>query len=154
MSNDIEIIAYQDKLAHHFKELNVAWLQKYFYVEPIDEEMLSNPRQYIIDKGGHIFFATINGEVAGTFALMKQSDGSFELGKMAVNDRFQGQKIGNAMLAFCLQKAKALGADRVILYSNTILLPAIHLYKKFGFKEVPIGSTEYKRSNIKMEKVL
>ena len=154
MSNQIEIIAYKDVLAHHFKELNVAWLQKYFYVEPIDEIMLSDPKAYILDKEGHIFFATINGEVAGTFALMKQADGSYELGKMAVDEHFQGQKIGNSMLEFCLQKAKDLGAEKVILFSNTILSPAIHLYKKYGFKEVPLGSTEYKRSNIKMEKEL
>lgn len=151
MSIQVEIIEFKDELAHHFKDLNIAWLQKYFYVEPIDEEMLSNPRKYIIEKDGHIFFATVNGKVAGTFALLKQEGGSFELGKMAVDEAFQGQKIGNKMLELCLQKAKDLGANKVILFSNTLLSPAIHLYKKFGFKEVPLGSTEYKRSNIKME---
>ena len=92
--------------------------------------------------------------MAGTFALIKESDDVFELSKMAVNEKFQGKKIGNQMLDFCLQKAKELGAVKVILYSNTILAPAIHLYKKYGFTEVPIGNSEYKRSNIKMEKVL
>jgi ribosomal protein S18 acetylase RimI-like enzyme len=154
MSTTVEIIEFRDELAQRFKELNVAWLKKYFYVEPIDEEMLSNPKSYFIDKGGYIFFATINGEVAGTFALMKQADGSYELSKMAVDEQFQGNKLGNHMLAFCLEKAAALGAKKVILYSNTLLGPAIHLYKKYGFVEVPLGDVDYERANIKMERAL
>ena len=47
-----------------------------------------------------------------------------------------------------------LGATKVILYSNTKLGPAIHLYQKYGFVEVPMGTSEYKRSNIKMEKTI
>ena len=154
MNDIVEIADYSDDLAHHFHDLNKAWLQKYFVVEPIDKEMLGNPKKFFIDKGGYIFFAKLNNEVAGTFALIKESDDVFELSKMAVNEKFQGKKIGNQMLDFCLQKAKELGAVKVILYSNTILAPAIHLYKKYGFTEVPIGNSEYKRSNIKMEKVL
>ena len=151
MNTIVEIIEYNDAFAGHFKDLNVAWLEKYFYVEPVDKVMLADPKAYIIDKGGYIFFATVNGEIAGTFALMRQADGSYELSKMAVDEKFQGQKVGNRMLAFSLEKGAALGAPKVILYSNTILGPAIHLYKKFGFIEVPLGDVDYKRANIKME---
>jgi ribosomal protein S18 acetylase RimI-like enzyme len=154
MSTTVKIIDYTDDLRSYFKDLNVAWLQKYFYVEPIDKEMLADPKSYIIDKGGHIFFATIDEQVAGTFALMNLGDGSFELSKMAVDESYQGRSIGNQMLTFCLEKAMALGADKVILYSNTLLAPAIHLYKKFGFVKVPLGNVDYKRANIKMERVL
>lgn len=151
---NVEIIPFSEPLAPRFKELNMAWLRKYFYVEAIDEEMLSHPKQHIIDKEGFIFFAKTDGEIAGTFALMKQADGSYELGKMAVDESLRGKKIGNAMLEFCLAEAKRRGIEKLILFSNTILLPAIHLYKKFGFEEVPVGQSEYKRSNIKMEKIL
>ena len=154
MSRTVKIINYSDDLRQYFKDLNVAWLEKYFYVEPIDEVMLSDPKAYIIDNGGHIFFATIDGHIAGTFALIKQNDGSFELSKMAVDEKYQGQSVGNQMLAFCLEKAKALGAGKVILYSNTKLGPAIHLYRKYGFVEVPIENVDYKRADIKMEKQL
>src|SRR4030095_14219466 len=125
-SSNIEIISFTDELSSLFKTLNLAWLKKYFEVEPLDEEMLSDPRHYIIDKGGHIFFARVGEEVAGTFALMKEGPAVFELAKMAVSENFQGQKIGNAMIDFALRKCRELGADKVILYSNTILEPAIH----------------------------
>lgn len=154
MNNSIQIIPFTDGVAHHFARLNKAWLQKYFYVEPIDEQMLANPRQFFIEKGGAIFFAEIDGAVCGTFALMKETGAVYELGKMAVDEGFQGRGVGNAMLHYALQHAKELGAEKIILYSNTTLAPAIHLYKKWGFVEMPLGSSEYKRSNIKMERIL
>lgn len=146
-----EIINYDQQYDKDFALLNIAWLQKYFEVEPIDEAIFANPKEYIIDEGGRIFFVRINNQIAGTFALIKVEEGIFELSKMAVAEKFQGQKIGNKMLEFSLEKAKELEAEKVILYSNTKLKPAIHLYKKFGFKEVTLGDVEYKRANIKME---
>jgi ribosomal protein S18 acetylase RimI-like enzyme len=151
MENTISIISFTNELAHHFTNLNKAWVKKYFEIEPLDEKMLSDPKQYYIDEGGFIFFAMYNNEVAGTFALIKVSDTIFELSKMAVDENFQGKNIGNAMLDFCLQEAKRLQIKKVILYSNTILGPAIHLYKKYGFTEIKNFKSEYKRSNIKME---
>ena len=149
--DDVRIIEFRDELAGYFKDLNVAWLQKYFYVEAIDEEMLSNPKKYIVDNGGYIFFAEMNGAIAGTFALMKIEDDVYELSKMAVDKKLQGQKIGNTMMEFAIKKVKDLGANKLILFSNTLLSPAIHLYRKYGFKEVPLETSDYKRSNIRME---
>jgi ribosomal protein S18 acetylase RimI-like enzyme len=154
MESKIEIVPFSDDLAIHFTTLNRAWVEKYFEIEPLDQEMLGNPRQYFIDKGGFIFFVTYNCEVAGTFALLKVSDTVFELSKMAVDENFQGKNIGNAMIAFCLEEAKRMHLEKVTLHSNTILGPAIHLYKKYGFVEVPDFVSEFKRSNIKMEIVI
>lgn len=151
---DLHIVPFQPNLADYFKELNLAWVRKYFFVEPLDEEMLSHPQENIINKGGQIFFAQLNKEVVGTFALLKVQEGVFELSKMAVVEEMQGKKIGNQLLEFAIDQAKQLGAQKLILFSNTKLSPAIHLYKKYGFTEVPIGASEYKRSDIKMEKFI
>ena len=151
---DLHIVPFQPNLADYFKELNLAWVRKYFFVEPLDEEMLSHPQENIINKGGQIFFAQLNKEVVGTFALLKVQEGVFELSKMAVVEKMQGKKIGNQLLEFAIDQAKQLGAQKLILFSNTKLSPAIHLYKKYCFTEVPIGASEYKRSDIKMEKFI
>ena len=153
-TNQLEIIAYNERLAVNFKQLNEAWLQKYFEIEPIDVEMLSNPTQYFIDKGGYIFFAKFADEIAGTFALLKESDSVYELSKMAVAESFQGKNIGNRLMEFAITKATELKAAKIILYSNTKLSPAIHLYRKYGFVEVPVISSGYKRCNIKMELII
>lgn len=151
MEHEIKIIAFDDSLKKHFAELNVAWISKYFAIEPKDEQVLSNPQQFILQNGGFIFFATFNNNIAGTAALIKTGEKVYELAKMAVSDAYQGNKIGNALLHYCIAKAKQLDAGKIILYSNTILGAAIHLYKKFGFKEVPLENADFKRSNIKME---
>ena len=148
---DIEIIKFSDEYSKHFTALNIAWLQKYFKVEPIDHEILTEPKKFILDQGGFIFFAKADDQIAGTFALIKISETVYELAKMAVEERFQGKKIGNKMLEFCIGEGKRLKAGKIILFSNKKLEPAIHLYKKFGFKEVPLGNSEYQRANIKME---
>jgi len=44
----IDIIPFEPEYAPHFYTLNVAWLEKYFYVEPYDEKVLSNPKEYIL----------------------------------------------------------------------------------------------------------
>ena len=151
---NIEIIPFSEELAIHFTRLNTDWLEKYFVVEPVDINMLGNPKDFFIDKGGFIFFAQLNGGIAGTFALLKESDSVFELSKMAVDEKYQGMKVGNRMLEFCIAKAKELNIAKIILYSNTKLKPAIHLYEKYGFIEAPIIHSIYKRSDIKMELVI
>ncbi len=153
-NNTITIVPYKDELAYHFTALNKAWLQKYFEVEPIDAKMLANPREYFIDKGSFIFFAVCNGEVAGTFAMLKVTNAIFELSKMAVEEKFIGKDIGNTMMLFCIAEARRMHLDKLILHSNTKLGPAIHLYRKYGFIEVPDFVSEYKRADIKMELLL
>ena len=46
------------------------------------------------------------------------------------------------------------GARKVTLYSNRILSPAITMYEKIGFREVPMVKDLYERSDIKMEILL
>ncbi len=154
MEKNFEILPYSDKLSNYFTQLNLAWVKKYFEVEPLDELMLSDPKKYVIDNDGFIFFAMVNGEVAGTFALLKQEGNTYELSKMAVDEEYQGKNIGNKIMIFCIEQAKRLEALKLVLYSNTKLGPAIHLYRKYGFYEIPVGNSGYKRSNIKMELTL
>jgi hypothetical protein len=47
--------------------------------------------------------------------------------------------------------ARASGASRLVLQSNTVLGPAMALYRKLGFVEVHGAPSLYARSNIHME---
>lgn len=91
------------------------------------------------------------GEIVGACALIKVNRRVFELAKMAVSDRAQGKGIGYALGKACIDKAKELGIKKLELLSNTRLQPAISLYTKLGFKEVPLPPTDYERADIKME---
>lgn len=154
LENTVEIIPFSADLAAPIKTLNLSWLKKYFKVEPKDEIVLSNPKEEIIDKGGMIFYAKYNDKIVGTVSLIKIDSITFELSKMAVADGVQGLGIGQKLLLHCLAVAETKGIQKLILYSNRKLLPAIHLYEKFGFVEVPLEDGVYERADIKMEKVI
>lgn len=150
----IIIVEYSEALRDYIKILNYEWLEKYFKLEAGDIRSLSNPQSEIIDKGGFIFYAQYQNQIVGTYSLLKKTDDTFELGKMAVTEKFQGAKIGTYLLEHSIHFAQQKGIKKLILYSNTKLESAIHLYKKFGFHEVTLESGLYERANIKMEKLL
>lgn len=148
--NTIEIIPFEEKYAQYFYDLNADWLKKYFYIEPYDEKVLSNPKQYVIDPGGFIFFAKYNTEIVGVVSLINQKT-FFELSKMAVSPKYQGFKIGQQLMDFTINFAKEKGWDSITLYSHRSLKAAIQLYKKVGFKEIPVEKdSHYERADIKM----
>ena len=93
---------------------------------------------------------TYNKEIVGTAAVKFVEPGTYEFTKMAVDVKFQGKKIGRAIAEAAISWSRNLGAKRIILYSNTKLETAIAMYRKLGFKEIPLDGP-YKRSNIKME---
>jgi ribosomal protein S18 acetylase RimI-like enzyme len=146
-----QIVEYQDQYHQAFKELSLEWLQKYASVEPEDELMLANPRKEILEKGGRIFFGLVEENVIGTVALIKVDQDTFELAKLAVTAPFQGLKIGDALVQHCLHIAKSQNAKKIILYTSDRLIPAVSLYKKYNFKEVPLIHNKYIESDLKME---
>lgn len=147
----MKIISWQAAYAEDFKKLNLQWLEEFFWVEPHDEDVLGKPEDFIIEPGGTIFFAMENKEIVGTVALMKMADRVFELTKMAVKPEHRGKKIGHQLMQHCIDFAKTNNWKELIIYSNRKLENAIHLYKKFGFVEIPIEKNNpYSRGNIKM----
>jgi len=148
----VKIIPFEPQYSKDFYNLNIEWLNTFFYVEPYDEEVLSKSEYYIIEKGGHIFFAQIEKVIVGTVALMPTKDpGIYELTKMAVSPNHRGFNIGQQLMQYCIDFAKEYQFKALLLYSNTILENAIHIYRKYGFIEIPVEeNSPYKRSNIKM----
>lgn len=148
---ELKIVDCTPEYEPYFKSLNLAWIEKYFVVEDIDEKVLSFPDEYIYRDGGAILMALLDEKVAGTVALKSDGEATLELTKMAVDEAVQGTKIGYHLCVAAIEKAKKLGAKHLVLYSETRLVPAIKLYRKLGFKEVALEPGKYKRCNIKMK---
>lgn len=155
-SNQITIVDFEEKYQEAFKKLNQWWIEKYFTMEKMDFQALDNPKEYIIDKGGHILIALLKGEPAGVCALIPTSTSNydFELAKMGVSQNAQGQGIGYLLGKAIIAKAKLNGAKKIHLESNTVLASAIRLYQKLGFNEVKGLPSPYKRCNIQMDLTL
>lgn len=150
----IQIVDYNLFYAQAFYDLNHEWITTYFVMEEADEKSLGDPQGYIINKGGHILMALFNGEPVGTCALIKDGENAFELAKMAVAPKMQGMKIGKMLGEAAVDRARRAGASKVFLLSNRRLTPALNLYRRLGFEEVPMEPSNYKRADIKMELLL
>ena len=148
-----EIVDYKDEYKEAFGALNSAWIRRYFKLEPVDIEVFSDPRKFIIERGGFIFCAICRGEVVGVCALLKigTPEYDYELSKLAVKPDFKGRGVGLALCRAAVEKAKSLSRKKVYLESNTKLVPAISLYRKLGFSEVSGKSASFDRVDIQME---
>ncbi len=146
----IEIISYRPEHQPWFEKLNRDWIEKYFLMEPIDFEVLQHPEEHILKNGGTIFMGAYNKEIVGTAAVKFVEPGTYEFTKMAVDEKFQGKKIGKAIAVAAINWSKEKSAKKIILYSSTKLETAIAMYRKLGFIEIPLDGP-YKRSDIKME---
>ena len=151
---DLVLVDYTPAFAAAFRALNEEWISRYFQMEEADFTALEQPEEKILKPGGAIVVALLREEPVGVCALVHQPDGSWELAKMAVSPRAQGLGIGRLLGERILAIARERGARKVFLETNTLLKPAMALYAKLGFREVPRLPSPYQRSNIRMETTL
>ena len=147
----IRNIEWEDKYAGDFRRLSLEWLEKYLHVEPADIAILEHPRETVIDQGGMIFLA-MDGEIpVGAIAMIRMNDEMFELAKLGVTEAYKGRHISDQLMDAALAFGKKAGARMIELFSNSRLIPALELYKKYGFEEVPVTEAEYEEADVKME---
>lgn len=147
----IEIVDFSARYGNAFKCLNVEWLEKYFRVEPIDHVVLSDPQSKVIDPGGAILYAVVDGKAVGTVALKHNGDGEFEMTKMAVTDSHQGMGLGRRLLSAAVARFEELDGKMLYLESHSSLAPALALYESAGFcHEAPPNRSDYERADVYM----
>jgi len=151
MNNEVRVIDYRDEYQPIFKKLNLEWLDHYELTESHDLEVLNDPRETILNKGGVIYLASCNEMIVGSAALMNENEGIYQLAKMAVMKDFRGRGISRLLIDKCLEKAGEFHAKKIILFSNHLLLTAIRLYEKYGFKHVDAKDSPFETADIKME---
>lgn len=146
----MHIVAYRPEHHAALRDLNVAWLRQHFTVEPRDERDLGDPATHILAKGGEIFMAELDGRIVGTCSLLREDDGSYELAKMAVDESARGRGIGRALADAVIARARERGIVRLELFTNSILVPAVQLYRSLGFVDAPLDHSAYGRANMRM----
>lgn len=146
----LRIVPFGAQHAAAFRDLNLAWIEKYFVVEERDARDLGDPQTHILAPGGYIFMAELKGAPVGTVALLREDEGVFELAKMTVADSTRGLGVGRVLGEAAIAHARAIGATKVELLTNSSLTPAIALYHSLGFVDAPLGHTEYTRADVHM----
>jgi N-acetylglutamate synthase-like GNAT family acetyltransferase len=149
----MKIVPYNSEYKKDFIEMNKAWIKEMFALEPQDERELENIENYI-EKGGQIFFALDDDEhVMACCMIAPRDDGDWEIMKFAARGMFTGTGAGSACLKACIDYAKKLHLPKVIIVSNRKCTHAVHLYRKFGFKEIPVDKKRFpfERADIAFE---
>jgi len=93
-------------------------------LERSEDEVATNIRSYVLAKD--------DGKLVGYTALHIHSPRLAEIRSLIVDESYRGQGIGQRMVAFTLEEAKALGVQEDVLVLT--YLPAF--FEKLGFKEI------------------
>lgn len=149
----IQIFDYQPEWQPIYERMNRAWIEENFTLEEADLKVVTEPEKYILKPGGAILMAKQGDAFVGTVSMLKTDDSTFEMIKMTVDRSFRGKGFGKILCQAIIDKAREMGAERMILYSNsTHAAPAIRMYRSFGFLEIPLeADCVYDRADIKME---
>lgn len=155
MTAAIRIEHYQPRYREDFIRLNRQWIETYFRIEASDLKTFAHVDD-IVACGGQIFLAIDETDsVVGCCALINHPEKDcHELAKMAVSPKTQGQHIGLQLGRALIAYAREHGVCRIFLEGNTRLAPSIHLYRKLGFREIPLDGHAYERCDILMEMIL
>ena len=152
---EVRIVSYHPDHGAAWAALNEAWLAEGgFAVEGKDRKVIDDPQRAILDPGGRIFMAEMDGEAIGCCALMAMDDGGYEVAKMTVSPAARGLGLGRRLLEACEAAARAAGAPRLYLETSSTLKPAGALYRSFGFVDLPPRPSPYARADVWMEKRL
>jgi GNAT superfamily N-acetyltransferase len=134
ISEELSIVEYTDAHAAAFHDINAQWIESMFVLEDHDRHVLTQPRETILDPGGAILMVSSKTHgIVGACALMKASDGVFELTKMGVLETVRGLKAGEFLLRAVLDRASTMGMTTLYLLTSKKCEAAIHLYEKAGF---------------------
>ncbi|MDE7070809.1 MAG: helix-turn-helix domain-containing GNAT family N-acetyltransferase [Clostridia bacterium] len=148
---DFKVIPFEEQYRESFIEFNKDWIITYFgKIERQDIEEFEN-----IDKdiknGGMIFFAVRNKKALATCMAKPLDDSTWEICKLGSNKNLPHKGAGSAVFEACMNWALENGAKRLFILSNSMLKPALHIYRKFGFKEIKLDNYGYERGDIAFE---
>jgi len=148
----VTILGYEERFDADFARLNREWLEGSGLLEEADVKYLDQPRETIINLGGEILFAVAAEQVVGTCAILRVDFTVVELAKLAVAPAAQGRGIGRRLTLAAIDRARSLGAERVVLVSNSKLAAAIRLYESLGFRHAPLPANPgYATADVYME---
>ncbi|MDQ2816931.1 MAG: GNAT family N-acetyltransferase [Candidatus Eremiobacteraeota bacterium] len=101
---------------------------------------LLRPASYVRPSGGRFWVATRQDDVVG-FAVLGISDEpeTVELKKLYAHPRLHGTGVGRVLLTRFEAEARALGARRICLWTDTRFLRAHGFYERYGY--VRLGQT-------------
>jgi ribosomal protein S18 acetylase RimI-like enzyme len=82
------------------------------------------------------WIAEVNGKFAGSIFLVRKDETTAKLRLLIVEPSARGLGIGKELTRQCLDFARACGYKKVVLWTQSTLFAARHIYERAGFRKV------------------
>lgn len=150
----MELIEYDSKHKEDFIQFNKDWIVDNFgFLEDEDIKTFEKVDEELAN-GAMIYFAIEDDTALACCMAKPMENGNWEICKLASNKNRPHKGCGSAVFKAAVQWAIDHGAKRLFILSNSRLKAAIHIYEKFGFKEIKLNDYEYVRGDIAFERII
>lgn len=147
----MQVVTFKEKYRQPFIDFNTDWIVSNFgFLEDHDKETFEHIDNEL-NQGAMIFFA-IEDEIPLACCMSKpMQDTTWEICKLGSNKNVPHKGAGSLVFEAAMEWALEHGAKRLFIISNSKLKPALHIYEKYGFQELPLDDYEYVRGDIAFE---
>lgn len=101
-----------------------------------EDELQGLDKKYAMPQG-RIYAAYVQEKLAGCLAFHALSEQACEFKRLYVKPSFRGQKIARQLMDRAICDARKIGYRHVYLDTLASLKPAMDLYEKIGFAQIP-----------------